>query len=121
MTDDDLDTPDDIFCPPKIPTLVGCLHCQEIYESYLIEWRIHTAADGRRHGFWSCPTPDCDGVGFGCDILPVDRDWVDEDGERMWCEDEEVEECTEWDNDVDDRPPDAETRDDPPPDEQIPF
>lgn len=120
MTDDELETPHDTFSPPKTPTLVGCLHCQEVYESYLIEWRVKTCGDGVRRGFWSCPTPDCGGVGFGCDILPIDREWEDEDGNRMWCEDEgEEDDEDEWDEDWDDGLSSDESK--PQADEDIPF
>lgn len=43
---------------------------------------------GDRHGlggFWMCPTPNCDGVGFSFDIFPTDPDhpvnagWIDDD------------------------------------------
>jgi len=90
--------------PPEIPTLVGCLHCGEEYDSYLIEWRVTTDADGMRRGFWSCPTPGCGGIGFGCDILPVDPDYQDERG--GWCtfddddEDEDGDILGRWDDGV---------------------
>ena len=35
---------------------------------------------GRKHGFWCCPTPGCDGKGFGFDILPTDPTYQDENG-----------------------------------------
>lgn len=90
-SDDDL-IPYTAFNPPTIPTFVGCLHCQQEYESYLIEWRVKTCHDGKRRGFWSCPMPGCDGVGFGCDILPCDFDWTDEEGNKIWIKDDEDEE-----------------------------
>jgi hypothetical protein len=77
----------DPFKPPEIPTLVGCLHCGEEYDSYLIEWRILKTTDGRMRGFWCCPTVGCDGLGFGCDIFPVDPDFRDERG--GWCNDDD--------------------------------
>ena len=88
-TYDPLNPDTDPFRPPAISTLVGCLHCGEEYDSYRIEWRIETDNEGRRHGFWCCPIENCDGRGFGFDILPVDRDYCDEDGKRMWCSDDE--------------------------------
>ena len=39
MSRDPLSPEGDPFGPPAIPTLVGCLHCGEEYESYRIEWR----------------------------------------------------------------------------------
>ncbi|MCA9235368.1 MAG: hypothetical protein KDA44_07840 [Planctomycetales bacterium] len=79
---------DDPFHPPTIPTMVNCLHCGEQYDSYLIEWRIIHNRDGAELGFWCCPTPGCDGLGFGCDILPADPEWRDERG--GWCDDDDA-------------------------------
>lgn len=101
----------DPFHPPAIATLVGCLHCPQTYESYLIEWRAEANAAGLPQGLWSCPTPGCDGVGFGFDILPVDPDYRDEDGNRMWCGDDEDEdeEGDEWDDAETSPPPQGES------------
>lgn len=89
MNYDPLDSDNDPFKPPTIPTQVFCLHCRQEYDSYLIEWRIETTADGSPQGFWCCPMPGCDGRGFGFDIFPTDPDYRDENGEPMWVEDEE--------------------------------
>jgi hypothetical protein len=75
-----LDPDGDPFHPPEIATLVFCLHCRQEYDSYRIEWRVFTDADGKAHGFWCCPMPGCDGKGFGFDILPVDPEYRDERG-----------------------------------------
>lgn len=88
-----LDPTGDPFGPPAISTLVACLHCGQEYDSYRIEWRIETNADGIPHGFWCCPIPGCDGTGFGFDIFPVDPEYHDEDGELMWVSDDEDEEA----------------------------
>jgi hypothetical protein len=80
MAYDPLDAGGDSFRPPEIPTLVFCLHCRQEYDSYRIEWRVLTNADGKPHGFWCCPIPGCGGLGFGCDIFPVDPDYQDERG-----------------------------------------
>jgi len=103
---DPLDSARDCFHPPSIPTLVHCLHCGEEYDSYLIDWRIETDRDGKKHGFWCCPTEDCDGIGFGFDIHPVDDDWMDPDGRDMghWSEDPPPDPDTDWY-----RPPEAPT------------
>jgi len=53
---------DDPFGPPEEPLQVQCLHCGGEYCSSEIVWR---------DGFWCCPTPGCDGVGFTFDIFPV--------------------------------------------------
>jgi len=84
MPYDPLDPESDVFGPPVIPTQVGCLHCGQEYESYLIEWRVETTAAGQAHGFWCCPTPGCGGKGFGCDILPTDPTYQDERGGWVW-------------------------------------
>jgi hypothetical protein len=106
--EDPLLNPDtDLFKPPAIPTEVGCLHCQQTYESYLIEWRVSVNDDGKRYGFWCCPTPGCDGRGFGFDIFPTDPEYRDEDGELMWSSDDDEDDDSEMefdDLDSDDRP-----------------
>jgi len=79
----------DPFAPPAVPTTVGCLHCGEVYDSYLIEWRVYTNADGAGHGFWCCPIPGCDGKGFGFDIFPTDPDYFDEN--LRWVRDDKEE------------------------------
>lgn len=86
----------EVFRPPSIPTEVFCLHCRREYSSYLIHWREEVGRDGVKRGFWCCPTPGCDGLGFGFDIFPIDPDYVDEHtGEKMWDDDED----DEWDED----------------------
>ena len=64
MAYDPLDADGDPFRPPEIPTLVFCLHCRQEYDSYRIEWRVSTNADGKPHGFWCCPIPGCGGLEF---------------------------------------------------------
>lgn len=105
-TDDALDRESDPFRPPPVSTLVHCLHCGQEYDSYRIEWRVSTDNTGRPHGFWCCPVPGCGGAGFGCDIFPVDPDYRDEEGHKMWCSDDEDEGGPEdadagWQSDVD--------------------
>ena len=90
---DPLDADADPFGPPAIPTLVGCLHCGEEYESYRIEWRVLRDSEGRPHGFWCCPIPGCDGKGFGCDIFPVDPTYRDERGGWVYDDEEEPDEA----------------------------
>jgi hypothetical protein len=89
MTDDNCNPDNDPFGPPLISTLVQCIHCGEEYDSFRIEWRVEADADGKPHGFWCCPMPGCDGMGFGFDIFPVDPEYRDENGELMWCDDED--------------------------------
>lgn len=73
----------DPFAPPQTPCEVQCIHCGESYESWRIEWREADSSASGREGFWCCPTPGCDGVGFGFDIFPVDPKWTDDRGEPM--------------------------------------
>ncbi len=86
------DAQSDSFKPPAVPTLVHCIHCHNEYDSYLIEWRIETDGKGAKHGFWCCPMPNCGGKGFGFDIFPVDPEYRDEDGDKMWSDDEDNDE-----------------------------
>ena len=83
--------PDDTYNPPRENTEVGCLHCGEVYDSYRIEWRVRAGHDGQPAGFWSCPTPGCDGIGFGCDIFPTDPNWHDPTGRLHVCYDDDAE------------------------------
>jgi hypothetical protein len=106
MTYDPLSPEGDPLGPPAIPTEVHCLHCGQEYESYLIEWRIKICSDGKQRGFWSCPIPGCDGVGFGCDLLPTDPDYQDEHGGWVHLDDDEDGE--DWDEAEDDLPEDLE-------------
>ena len=87
---DEINPETDPFRPPDVPTEVSCLHCQQEYESYLIQW-VQETVDGKMQGFWCCPTPDCDGKGFGFDIFPTDPDWCDENGQHMWADDDDDE------------------------------
>ena len=82
----------DPFRPPKLSTIVHCIHCGEEYDSYRIEWRVELCDDGRNHGFWCCPIEGCDGRGFGFDIFPVDPEYRDEHGNKMWSDDEDEDE-----------------------------
>ena len=91
----------DPFRPPAIPTEVCCLHCGREYESYLIQWQEERDEVGDVHGFWCCPTPGCDGRGFGFDIFPTDPEYRGEDGEPMWFVDDGEEEMGADDDDGD--------------------
>jgi hypothetical protein len=98
MTYDPLDSQADPFRPPETPVEVSCLHCGREYDSYLIEWRVETSADGSPHGFWCCPTPGCDGRGFGFDIFPTDPNFQDERGGWFHDEgDDEDDDEADWD------------------------
>jgi hypothetical protein len=99
MSDDARPNPDDdCFKPPAIPTEVHCLHCNQEYESYLIHW-VEKKCDGEIMGFWCCPTPGCDGKGFGFDLLPTDPEYQDENG--GWFYDDDDEEDDEFDEEDD--------------------
>lgn len=88
----------DPFAPPEISTEVCCLHCGETYDSWQIEWRMMPDNEGGEHGFWCCPIPGCNGMGFGCDILPTDPHYRDERG--GWVYDDDA----EWSESDDDEP-----------------
>ena len=90
----------DPFRPPTVPVIVHCLHCDQEYESYLIHW-VEDAIEFDSPGFWCCPTPGCDGKGFGFDIFPIDPDYRDEHGNLMWMEDDDDEDYDEVDEYVD--------------------
>ncbi len=102
----------DPFRPPTVPVKVHCLHCDQEYESYLIHW-VDDVIESDSPGFWCCPTPGCDGKGFGFDIFPVDPDYRDEEGNLMWMEDDddeeydEVDECADREREVEDWEVDA--------------
>ena len=85
----------DPFRPPDIPIEVHCIHCGEEYESYLMKW-VRDEKDPS-DGFWSCPTPGCDGIGFCFDIWPTDPDWRDENGQKVMFFDDEEDEEGEYD------------------------
>jgi hypothetical protein len=111
MEYDPLDKNADVFRPPEISTLVFCLHCKQEYDSYRIEWRIHTDANGKQHGFWCCAISGCGGLGFGCDILPVDPDYQDERGGWIHDDDGDAEEEAELDTPpFGESPPDKDER-----------
>lgn len=57
--------PDDGFGPPLEQEQVACLHCGQQYSSDAIVYD---------NGFWSCPTPGCDGAGYTIDIYPITSD-----------------------------------------------
>jgi hypothetical protein len=86
---DPLDGSTDYFRPPPLSIIVHCLHCNEEYDSYRIEWRVEKDPDGKSHGFWCCPIEGCDGKGFGFDIFPIDPEYRDEHGDLMWMEDDD--------------------------------
>ena len=116
MARNPLEPAGDPFGPPAIPTLVGCLHCGQEYDSYLIEWRVEDTPNGP-HGFWCCPIPGCDGRGFGFDILPTDPNYRDEHGGWFTDDDDSEDEGGADDDEPDDRPPGREA----PGGDQIPW
>ena len=85
------DPDNDPFRPPKRNCTVYCLHCQQKYDSFRIHWVESVGADGRKKGFWRCPTPGCGGAGFQFDIYPTDPNYVDEEDRGMtggWFDDD---------------------------------
>jgi hypothetical protein len=97
------DPTDDCFAPPKVSVEVSCMHCGEVYDSWQILWREDNS-NPHFKGHWCCPTPGCDGVGFGFDILPTDPSWRTEDGSGEWdpSEDEDYDEAEDSFDDDDD-------------------
>lgn len=64
--------PCDCFAPPAEPCECYCLHCGRLFMSDQIWFqRVINSRDGLT-GFWMCPTPNCDGMGFTFDIFPTD-------------------------------------------------
>ena len=55
---------DDPFAPPAEPVEVKCMHCE----------RVYTSDRMRFDELWLCAFGDCDGRGFGFDILPTDKE-----------------------------------------------
>ncbi len=98
----------DPFKPPKLNTVVACLHCNEEYDSFKIHW-VEDASWGVGGGYWACATPGCDGKGFCFDIFPTDPEWRDENGEKVWIEDAESDEDEEAFDDEDDDDDDLRT------------
>lgn len=86
----------DCFHPPDVPIEVECIHCGNVYNSSLIEWRYGAGPPGYA-GAWCCPIPGCDGVGFLFDIWPTDPEWRDEQGNKVCFFDDEDEEFEEFD------------------------
>lgn len=68
-----------MFSPPATPVRVKCLHCGQTYQSRALRLqyrpRMQEASievfDDDLMPLWWCPTPECDGAGFGHDIHPV--------------------------------------------------
>lgn len=95
-----LDPQADCFKPPAEPTEVGCLHCQHVFMSDQMQYRISTDIDGKQRGFWCCPDPKCDGKGFLFDLYPTDPEWRDEEGNLVWSQDD-GDDDEEWDDELD--------------------
>lgn len=81
------DPSSDPYAPPAVPCEVRCAHCGHFYDSWQIIWR---ALDGESEAAWCCPTPGCDGVGFGYDIFPTDPEWIDENGNKLFVSDADL-------------------------------
>ncbi|MEM6313076.1 MAG: hypothetical protein AAF743_03270 [Planctomycetota bacterium] len=94
---------DDGFQPPEEPTEVGCLHCGEVFESYMM---VRRPIDGMEGEHWCCPTPGCTGIGFGFDIFPTDPDWVDPEGRLQIIHDDDEEDGEFDDEEFEDEPAD---------------
>jgi hypothetical protein len=66
----------DPFGPPETPIRVRCLHCGDVYMSDEMKHEERKFSPGAR--LWYCRNPDCDGAGFGFDILDADAMDADE-------------------------------------------
>jgi len=60
-------TNNDPFRPPEKPVAVQCLHCGDRYSSAEI---VQETRFGYPYTLAWCRNKDCDGAGFGFDILP---------------------------------------------------
>lgn len=74
----------DMFAPPKTPVAVRCMHCNAKYQSskikyeYRLENRVTAitavpTTDAQIEPMWWCKDEDCDGAGFGFDILEIGK------------------------------------------------
>lgn len=65
--------------PPDEPTPVRCERCGMEYSSADMVWWVDEDCppDAFQMSGWMCPTPDCDGMGFGDDVRPTDPNYVD--------------------------------------------
>ena len=77
----------DPFKPPDEEVEVECIHCGKTYSSDEIAWRNDPTAPGGK-GFWCCPMPGCDGIGFNFDIHPLESLLEDDDEDDEFDEDE---------------------------------
>src|SRR5215470_17740637 len=96
----DFDPRTDPMAPPAEPCECYCLHCGRTFSSDRMWFQRVINDRGGFPGFWMCPTPNCDGAGFGFDIYPTDPGHPANDG-WSWEDDEEWEEdeteVAEWD------------------------
>lgn len=71
--------------PPDQPTPVRCERCGQHYSSADMVWWVeqHDDPHAWRDFGWRCPTPDCNGMGFGLDIRPTDPNYIDQLGRRI--------------------------------------
>lgn len=62
---------EDSFAPPVEPVAVVCVHCGKGYMSDRMVWGTK---EGMRatSPLWWCPTDNCDGAGYGFDVVRVD-------------------------------------------------
>jgi len=62
---------EDSFAPPEKPTQSRCIHCDEEFTTDKMIWgtKVGVRAVGP---VWWCPTPRCDGAGFGFDVFQVE-------------------------------------------------
>jgi len=92
----------DLDKPPAQPTPVRCEHCGREYSSADMVWWVDEDAEPEEYveSGWRCPTPGCDGMGFGRDVRPTDPDYVDADGRRLLRPGERLPPLPEGDEDI---------------------
>ena len=63
----------EIFAPPPKPCKVLCLHCGGQFKSSEMKYEVRPEMSPRfpDEPFWYCPDAECDGAGFGFDLLEI--------------------------------------------------
>lgn len=71
--------------PPPEPTQVRCEQCGKTYSSADMTWWVDEDCpeDAFQMSGWMCPTPGCQGMGFGLDVRPTDPAYIDPHGRRI--------------------------------------
>lgn len=75
------------FSPPTDPVEAECLHCESVFSTSAMRWEYRPLSQAAMWDMWCsgdetaalqpmwwCPTPYCDGAGFGHDIHAMGDD-----------------------------------------------